>query len=89
MSKETFTVSVCPASGSRRIERLCGKWGCSYKGKPYEVAHLEYYSCPDCGEKVYPPEAMRRIQEASPGYSQRAAQPQRRLAPNTTAGAVG
>ena len=74
MSKETFTVSVCPTCGSCRIERVCGKWGGSYKGKLYEVAHLEYYSCPDCGEKVYPPEAMRRIQEATPG---------------STAGAVG
>jgi len=89
MSREPFTVSVCPTCGSHRIKRVRGKWGGSYQGESYEVAHLEYYSCPDCGEKVYPPEAMRRIQQASPGYHRRAARPQRRLAPNTTAGAAG
>lgn len=89
MSKEAFTVSVCPTCNSRRIKRIRGRWGGSYRGKSYEVAALEYYSCPNCGEKVYPPEAMRRIQDASPGYTRRAAKAQRRLAPNTSAGAVG
>jgi YgiT-type zinc finger domain-containing protein len=91
MTSEVFTVSDCPTCGSRRIERVRGTWSGRYKGKPYEVARLEYYSCPDCGEKVYPAQAMRRIQEASPGYSRRAARPQTRarLAPNTTAGAGG
>ena len=88
MSKESLIVSVCPGCGSSRIERVCGKWAGSYKGKPYEVARLKYYSCPNCGEKVYPPHAMQRIQEASPGFSRRSARPPR-LAPNTAAGAVG
>ncbi len=88
MSKEAFTVSVCPTCNSRRIKRIRGTWSGSYKGKPYGVSDLDYYSCPNCGEKVYPPEAMRRIQEASPGYTRRA-RGQRRSAPHTTAGAVG
>ena len=77
MSKEAFTVSVCPTCNSRRIKRIRGKWDGVYRGEPYEVGDLEYYSCPNCGEKVYSPEAMRRIQGASPAYSRRAASAQR------------
>lgn len=82
MSKLAFTVSACPTCGSRRIERVCGKWKGSYKDESYEVPDLEYHSCPDCGEKVYPPEAMRRIQQASPAYSPQRTRPQARLARN-------
>jgi predicted RNA-binding Zn-ribbon protein involved in translation (DUF1610 family) len=51
--KSQLVVTACPTCGSRAI-------------RTYTVKDLEYYSCPNCGEKVYPPEAMRRLQEASP-----------------------
>ena len=73
MSEEGFSVNECPTCGSRRIKKVAGKWSGKYEGKPYQVSAVEYYACPDCGELVYPPEAMRRIQHASPAYSRRPA----------------
>lgn len=69
--KERFLISACPSCGSSAIRKVKGEWTGSYKGMSYTVDALEYYACPKCGEKVYPPEAMRRIQEASPAYSKR------------------
>lgn len=71
MRKERFSVSTCPSCGSPAIRKMRKDWTGSYKGVSYTVGALEYYDCPTCGEKVYPPEAMRRIQEASPAYSKR------------------
>lgn len=39
------------------------------RGKSYSVPDLRYFGRPACGEKVDIPEAMRRIQERSPGFS--------------------
>ena len=71
MSKDGFNVPKCPTCGSPRIRKVTGKWSGSCEGKPYQVAAIEYYACPDCGEMVYPPDAIRRIQHASPAYSRR------------------
>lgn len=69
MGKERFLISACPSCGSPAIRKVKGEWTGRYKGMSYSVGALEYYACPNCQEKVYPPEAMRRIQEASPAYS--------------------
>jgi YgiT-type zinc finger domain-containing protein len=69
MGKERFLISTCPSCGSPAIRKVKGEWTGRYKGMSYTVGALEYYACPNCQEKVYPPEAMRRIQEASPAYS--------------------
>ena len=69
MGKERFFVSACPSCSSPAIRKVKGKWTGSYKGMSYTVEALEYYTCPNCQEKVYPPEAMRRIQEVSPAYT--------------------
>lgn len=87
MTEETFTITICPSCSSPRIEKICGRWSATYEGETYEVEDLEYYSCPDCGEKVYPPAAMRRIQERSPGYSRRPHGRGGRVAANPATGA--
>ena len=68
MSEETFPITVCPNCGETEIARIRGKWT---SGKGYEISDLEYFACPDCGEKVYTPQAMRRIEQVSPAYSRR------------------
>lgn len=68
-TKTGFTLSVCPNCGSPEIQSARKDWSSSFHGEKYTVKALEYYSCPNCHEKVYPPEAMQRIQEASPAYS--------------------
>ncbi|MFY9819797.1 MAG: type II toxin-antitoxin system MqsA family antitoxin [Thermoanaerobaculia bacterium] len=68
MNNENFSIAKCPTCGSSTIRKVSGNWTGSYKGETYTVKALEYYACPNCHEKVYTPEAMRRIQEASPAY---------------------
>jgi YgiT-type zinc finger domain-containing protein len=82
MSNEGFSVSVCPTCGSSAIRKVSGSWSGNYKGETYTVKALEYYACPNCNEKVYPPEAMRRIQHASPAYRKSAARRAARRAPS-------
>lgn len=65
MNTERFLISACPTCGSPDLQMVCGTWTGTCKGESYSVEEVHYYSCPSCGEKVYPPEAMRRIQEAS------------------------
>jgi YgiT-type zinc finger domain-containing protein len=40
----------------------------SYKGQTYAVPRVEFYECPNCGEKVYDREAMLKIEACSPAY---------------------
>jgi YgiT-type zinc finger domain-containing protein len=69
MKKEKLYVSACPSCGSSAIRKVKENWTGNYRGKTYTVSALEYFACPKCHEKIYPPEAMRRIQERSPAYS--------------------
>ena len=69
MKKQNFPIFTCPSCGSSAIRKVTGRCRGNYRGRRYTVEGLEYYTCPRCHEKVYPPEAMRRIQAASPAYS--------------------
>ena len=62
-------ITICPTCGSKRIKLLRRNWTRSFQGKSYTVPDLEYYECPDCGEKLYDREAMRKIEAHSPAYS--------------------
>lgn len=70
---DRLSITVCPVCASTEIRAVRGPWRGAFRGTQYQVADLEYYSCPNCGEKVYPPEAMRRIQAASPAFGSRKA----------------
>ena len=61
-------IKTCPNCESKEIRKVRRNWTGQYKGKTYIVPDLDYYECPDCGEKVYDREAMRRIEEKSPAY---------------------
>lgn len=65
----TLHVSACPSCGSTTIRVVRGDWSGNYRGKGYVVKDLRYFHCSRCGEKVYDPEAMRRIQAASPAFA--------------------
>ena len=69
IKKETFSISTCPSCGSSAIRAVKGNWKGNFKGKKYKVPALEYFACANCHEKIYPPEAMRRIRESSPAYA--------------------
>jgi predicted RNA-binding Zn-ribbon protein involved in translation (DUF1610 family) len=38
------------------------------------VPNLEFYECPDCGERIYDRDAMRKIEAHSPAYAKLRAQ---------------
>ena len=64
-------ITICPTCGSDKIKKVRRNWTGKAQGKTYTVPNLEYYECPDCHEKVYDREAMRKMQAYSPAYSKR------------------
>ncbi len=62
-------ITECPTCGSKKIKRVRGNWTSEYQGQKYTVPNLEYYECPDCEEKIYDPQAMRKIEEYCPAYA--------------------
>ncbi len=71
-----FTITICPTCGSNKIMRMRRDWADEYKGIAYVVPDLEYYECPECGERVYDRDAMRKIEAHSPAF--RRIQPKKR-----------
>jgi len=64
----TLNITTCPSCGGKKIKTVRRNWTGNFKGKDYTVPNLEYYECPDCGEKVYDRDAMREIQAHSPAF---------------------
>jgi YgiT-type zinc finger domain-containing protein len=65
---EKITITECPTCGSSKITNVKKDWIGSYNGRKYMVPSLEYYECPNCNEKIYDKNAMKRIQEKSPAF---------------------
>jgi YgiT-type zinc finger domain-containing protein len=59
-------LKTCPTCGSRRIRRVRRTVTRKSRGKPFTVPHLTFHECPDCGEQVYGPEAMEKIEAHRP-----------------------
>jgi YgiT-type zinc finger domain-containing protein len=66
-------ITSCPSCGSEKIRKVRRKWQGECHGQTYTVEKLEFYECPDCGEKLYDREAMRTIQADSPAFAKAAA----------------
>ncbi|NGZ95778.1 MAG: hypothetical protein CV089_06555 [Nitrospira sp. WS110] len=64
-----LTITKCPTCGSNKIKKVCRKWIGKFHGHAYTVPKLEFHECPDCGEKVYDREAMRKIEAHSPSLT--------------------
>jgi YgiT-type zinc finger domain-containing protein len=73
-------ITICPTCGSDKIKKVQRDWTGEFKGQAYTVPDLEFYECADCGEEVYEPEAMRKIEAYSPAFAHRRASPHRRQA---------
>ncbi len=63
------TITSCPSCGSKNIKKVRRNWTGEHEGQTYTVEKLAYHECPDCGEKVYDREAMRRIEASSPAFA--------------------
>ena len=62
-------IKVCSTCGCEKIKKVRRNRLGKFQGQSYSVPSLEYHECPECGEKVYGREAMRRIEEESPAFS--------------------
>jgi len=63
MSK--LKVTACPSCGSKKIKEVCKTVRGTRQGKPYAAPKVEFYECPDCGERVYDSLAIRQIEKHS------------------------
>jgi YgiT-type zinc finger domain-containing protein len=61
-------IKHCPSCGSNRIRKVCGSLLREFKGQTYTVSGLTCHECPDCGERAYEREAVRKIQAQSPAF---------------------
>ena len=65
---DKLQIKTCPTCGSDKIKRVVRDVTRKYKGQTYTVPKVEFYECPNCGEKVYDREAMLKIESYSPAY---------------------
>ena len=65
---DKLQIKTCPTCGSNKIKRVVRDVTRKYKGQTYTVPKVEFYECPNCGEKVYDREAMLKIESYSPAY---------------------
>ena len=61
-------IAQCPGCGSPRIKKVTGRLRRVCEGQSYIVQDVTYHRRADCGDQVYGPEAVRRIQAESPAY---------------------
>jgi len=62
-------ITACPTCGSKRMKKVRRNWTGEFHGQTYTVPGLTFHECPDCGEEVYDPEAMRKIEAHSPAFA--------------------
>jgi YgiT-type zinc finger domain-containing protein len=55
--------------GSRKIKKVRRNLTETVRGQTYTVPGLEFHECPDCGEKIFDREAMRKIEACSPAFA--------------------
>jgi YgiT-type zinc finger domain-containing protein len=61
-------IKTCPTCASDKIQLVVKDVIRKYKGQPYTVPAVEFYECPNCGEKVYDKAAIQKIETHSPAY---------------------
>lgn len=62
-------ITSCPTCGSKKIKKVQKNLMRSFQGQTYTVPNLEFHECPDCGERLYDRDAMRKIEAHSPAYA--------------------
>ncbi|HEY9159616.1 MAG TPA: hypothetical protein VIS94_00825 [Desulfomonilia bacterium] len=66
---KSVLIKKCPACDSLKIKKVRKDLQGNVGDVKYSVQALEYYECPDCKEKIYDINAMRRIEAVSPAFS--------------------
>jgi len=65
----TLKIKICPTCSGENIKKVRRNLMSRFAGRSYPVPSLEFYECPDCGEKVYDREAMRKIEATSLAFN--------------------
>jgi YgiT-type zinc finger domain-containing protein len=65
---KVFRIKICPTCGSEKIKKVRRDLIGRFAERSYTVPSLEFYECPDCGEKVYDRDAMQKIESVSPAF---------------------
>ena len=68
-----LNITRCPTCDSARIRRVRKSLRRTCKSQAYVVPNLEFEKCPDCSERLFDHEAMRKIEAHSPAYAKRRA----------------
>jgi len=66
-------LGVCPNCCSKNLKKVRKTVSGTRQGKSYSVPGVEFYECPDCGERVYDPAAIRQIEQHSQARNRRSA----------------
>jgi len=74
--KKTVQITICPSCGSDKIIKVQRDWTGKVGKQVYTVPSLEFYECPDCGERIYDRHAMQRIEACSPAFANKHTQAQ-------------
>jgi YgiT-type zinc finger domain-containing protein len=65
-----LNIKTCPSCGSKRIRRVRKALVREARGRKYVVPSLEFHECPDCGERLFGRDTMRRIEACSAACSE-------------------
>jgi YgiT-type zinc finger domain-containing protein len=64
-----FEIKTCPTCGSDKIKKVQRDLVREFQGQSYTVPSLEFYECPNCGERLYDREAVQKMQAYSPAFA--------------------
>ena len=70
MAKPAVKIKACPTCGSGNIQLVRRRWTGQFEGKTFSVPGLQFYECPNCGERIFDREAMRKIEARSLAFAQ-------------------
>jgi YgiT-type zinc finger domain-containing protein len=59
-------IKICPTCGHRHVHPVKRDVECNFRGVVYTARAIEFHECPDCGEKLYDREAMRKMESSRP-----------------------
>ena len=58
-------LNVCPNCGNKNLKNVRQTVTGTRQGKRYSAPSVEFYECPDCGERIYDPVAVQQIEQHS------------------------
>ncbi|MBI1785152.1 type II toxin-antitoxin system MqsA family antitoxin [Candidatus Sumerlaeota bacterium] len=64
-------LKTCPTCGKKRLKRVTRDLKEQFHGVTYVVPKVVFHECSDCGEQLYGPEAMRKIEACYPANVKR------------------